>query len=115
MLIYKILLSAEWAEFEASGTFDGSPFDRSSGFVHCSSRAQVADVARRLFAEDQEFVVVALDARPLGRAVRWEQSPDGGSYPHVYAQLPRAAVVAVHRVPRASLVDDIVPREAPTT
>jgi hypothetical protein len=28
MLIYKILLPAEWAEFETAGRFDGSPFDR---------------------------------------------------------------------------------------
>jgi uncharacterized protein (DUF952 family) len=42
VLIYKILLPAEWAKFEAAGRFDGSRFDRSSGFVHCSSREQVS-------------------------------------------------------------------------
>ncbi|WP_422753994.1 DUF952 domain-containing protein [Micromonospora sp. WMMD708] len=106
MLIYKILLPAEWAEFESAGRFDGSPFDHSSGFIHCSSREQVGATALRFFAQEPALVVVALDAGLLGAAVRWEDTPDGGSFPHVYSALPRDAVVAVHHVAGASSVDD---------
>ncbi|WKU03206.1 DUF952 domain-containing protein [Micromonospora sp. HUAS LYJ1] len=109
MLIYKILLPAEWSEFEADGAFGGSPFDRSSGFVHCSSRAQVAATAVRFFAAEPALVVVALDTRRLGAAVRWEDSPDGGSFPHVYSALPLDAVVGVHPVAGASAVDAALP------
>ncbi|MFV2102344.1 DUF952 domain-containing protein [Micromonospora sp. LOL_024] len=49
VLIYKILLPGEWAEFQAAGRFDGSPFDRESGFIHCSSRAQLPGTAARVF------------------------------------------------------------------
>jgi uncharacterized protein (DUF952 family) len=107
--IYKILLPSEWADFERRGRFDGSPFDRQSGFVHCSSRAQVGATARRVFPEEPELVVVALDTGLLGDAVRWEAAPDGGTFPHVYAPLPRAAVVAVHRLAGASMVDTVLP------
>ncbi|MEU1752158.1 DUF952 domain-containing protein [Micromonospora matsumotoense] len=108
MLIYKILLPAEWAEFEAAGRFDGSPFDHSSGFIHCSSREQVGATALRFFAQEPELVVAALDAQLLGAAVRWEDSPDGGSFPHVYSALPLAVVVAAHRVTGASSVDGVL-------
>lgn len=92
MLIYKILLPDEWSQFEAAGRFDGSPFDASSGFVHCSSGEQVPATAVRYFADAGELVVVALDTAKLGETVRWENS-----FPHVYGPLPAAAVVEIRR------------------
>ncbi len=109
VLIYKILLPTQWAEFEATGRFDGSPFDRSSGFVHCSSREQVGGTAMRVFEQEPALVVIALDTQILGKSVRWEQASHGGLYPHVYAPLPLSAVVAVHQVAGASSVDDVLP------
>ena len=109
MLIYKILLPAEWAEFDATGRFDGSPFDHSSGFVHCSSREQVGRTAMRVFERESALVVVALDTAVLGESVRWEEAPSGEPFPHVYATLPRSAVVAVYRAAEASAVDEVLP------
>jgi uncharacterized protein (DUF952 family) len=109
VLIYKILLPTQWTEFEATGRFDGSPFDRSSGFIHCSSREQVGDTAMRVFEQEPALVVVALDTETLGESVRWEPAPHGGLYPHVYAAVPRRAVVAVHRIAGASSVDAELP------
>ncbi|HEX8934522.1 MAG TPA: DUF952 domain-containing protein [Pseudonocardiaceae bacterium] len=109
MLIYKILLPTEWAEFETTGHFNGSPFDRSSGFIHCSSRQQVGGTAMRVFAHEPELAVVALDTQMLGDSVRWEEAPSGGLFPHVYAALPLSAVVVVHRIAGASLVNEVLP------
>jgi uncharacterized protein (DUF952 family) len=109
VLIYKILLPTEWAEFETTGRFDGSPFDRNSGFIHCSSREQVGGTATRMFAQEPALVVVALDTQMLGESVRWEEGPDSGLFPHVYAALPLSALVAIHRIARASSVDDVLP------
>lgn len=106
MLIYKILLPAEWAAFEAAGRFDGSPFDHESGFIHCSSREQVGPTALRVFPDEPELVIAAIDAEALGESVRWEESADGGLFPHVYAPVPRAAVTAVYEVAGAAGVDE---------
>ena len=103
MLIYKILLPAEWAEFETTGSFAGSPFDHSSGFIHCSGRDQVGATATRVFAGEPALVIVALDTDLL-TDVRWEDA-DLGAFPHVYTPLPSSAVVAVHHVPGAAAVD----------
>lgn len=110
VLIYKILLPAEWAAFEAAGRFDGSPIDLRDGFVHLSSRDQVAGTALRYFGAAPELVVLAVDAQMLGAWLRWEVSAHGGPYPHLYAPLPRAAVAAVHRIAGAASVDEVVPR-----
>ncbi|MEV2238217.1 DUF952 domain-containing protein [Micromonospora sp. NPDC049891] len=109
MLIYKILLPGEWADFQAAGRFDGSPFDRNSGFIHCSSRSQLPATAARVFGDQPRLVVVALDTSLLGGALRWEDAPNGGPFPHVYAALPATAVVGVYPVDGATRVDDEVP------
>ncbi len=111
MLIYKILLPNEWAEFQAAGRFDGSLFDRDSGFIHCSSRAQVPGTAARVFGEQPLLVVVTLDASMLGDVLRWEEAPSGGSYPHVYAALPAEAVSGVYHIAGAARVDEELPTE----
>jgi uncharacterized protein (DUF952 family)/GNAT superfamily N-acetyltransferase len=109
VLIYKILLPDEWAAFEAAGSFDGSPFDHESGFIHCSSRAQVADTATRVFADEPALVVAAVDTTSLGDSVRWEDA-SSGRFPHIYGSLPLSAVSAVYKVARAPAIDEALPR-----
>jgi uncharacterized protein (DUF952 family) len=109
--IYKILLPSEWTEFDGRGEFDGSPFDHASGFIHCSSRAQVGATALRVFPLEPALVVVALDTGPLGKALRWEPAPGGGTFPHVYVPIRREAVGAVYHIAGAALVDALLPAE----
>lgn len=110
MLIYKILRPHEWADFDSSGSFVGSPDDTRDGFVHFSSRAQVADTARRIFGDEPELVIVAVDADALGDTLRWEKG-GSGTFPHVYAAIARESVVAVHRVHGADQIDVAIPDE----
>jgi len=106
VLIYKILLPAEWEQLEAGGSYDGTPFDHESGFIHCSSGAQVAETAKRVFGGEPELVVVAVDPDKLGETVRWEQAPDRGElFPHIYGPLPMSAVTSVVRVAGAEAID----------
>jgi uncharacterized protein (DUF952 family) len=110
MVVYKILLPEEWDAFEAAGQFDGSAFDRDSGFIHLSSRDQVAETARRVFSDQPVLVVVAIDESLVDGSLRWETASDRGRFPHVYGTLPRTAVVATFVVAGASNVEDALPR-----
>jgi uncharacterized protein (DUF952 family) len=110
VLIYKILLPAEWAALEATGSFNGSPFDHDSGFIHCSTREQVGRTALRVFGQEPALVVAAVDATVLGDSVRWEDAPSGGTFPHIYASLPLNAVAAVYQVAGAAAVDEALPK-----
>ncbi|MCC7078623.1 MAG: DUF952 domain-containing protein [Acidimicrobiia bacterium] len=109
VVVYKILLPGEWAEFQANGAFRGSELDRADGFVHCSSREQVAATARRVFPAEAGLVIVALDAAVLGEALLWEPAADGTPFPHVHAPLSLDAVVAVHHVAGSADVDAHLP------
>lgn len=80
----------------------------SAGFVHCSYDHQVEDVAKALFADAPDgLVVLVLDPEVLrssGLTIRDEAGADtdGEAFPHVYGPIPMDAVVAVRP---ASFVD----------
>jgi len=113
MWIYKLLRPAEWAEFSTAGHFDGTPFDHESGFIHCSSRAQVQTTAERVFGTSTPLVVVAVDADALGDSVKWEMAPSRGEeFPHIYGTLPLTAVVGAYEVDDAAAIDDVLGADA---
>lgn len=111
MLVYKILLPDQWADFEAQGQFDGSADDFRDGFIHLSARNQIAATAGRFFADAPALVVVAFDAESLGDQLRWEAATLGELFPHSYVPLPRAQIVAVHHVAGSAQIDRTVSPE----
>lgn len=110
MLIYKILVPAEFAELEAAGRFEGSPLDVKDGYIHLSTRDQVPRTATRFFADDPELVILAVETTPLQEWLRWEMSGVGGPFPHLYTALPRTAVSAVHHIPGHAKIAELLPR-----
>lgn len=108
MHLFKILLPAEWEQFEADGRLDGSPFDHASGYIHLSTREQVVGTAGRRFGDAGPLAVVAVDADAFGEQMRWEMMPNGGPYPHLYGSLPIDTVIAVYHVAGAAAVEAAV-------
>jgi uncharacterized protein (DUF952 family) len=93
--IYKVLRSAEWAQAQASGVFAGSPDDVRDGFIHFSTAGQLKGTLERHFAGEENLVVLQVEAAALGEALRWEPSLGGTLFPHLYSELPIAAVQRV--------------------
>ena len=98
-LIYKILPLALWREAQASGHFTGAPVDVADGFIHFSTAGQMRETAARHFAGQQGLVLLAVDAAQLGTALKWEVSRGGALFPHLYGDLPVAAIVSAHPLP----------------
>lgn len=87
-----------WAAARRTGEVRPASLD-GEGFVHCSTRDQLAGTLARHFPGDGPLVGLVLDPARLGGAeLRWEESRPGESYPHVYGPLPVAAVTAVERL-----------------
>ena len=95
---FKILTAAEWADFQAEGRFEGSPVDRTDGFIHLSAADQVEGTLERHFAGQTGLVLAEVDLGALGEAVRWEESRGGALFPHVYGALPLSAVAGTKPV-----------------
>lgn len=87
MLIYKIFRAPEWADLQAKGTTRGAPVDLADGYIHFSTAAQAPETVARHFSGARDLVLVAVEAEPLGAALRWEVSRGGAEFPHLYRAL----------------------------
>jgi uncharacterized protein (DUF952 family) len=90
-VVYKICSAAEWTGAVRAGHWSGSADDRRDGYVHLSTRAQLAATAARHFRNREDLVVVAFDTVRLASDLRWEPSRGGALFPHLYGPLPAAA------------------------
>jgi uncharacterized protein (DUF952 family) len=97
--VYKIVPAHLWREAEREGVFIGAPIDHLDGFIHFSTRAQVAETAARHFAGQHDLLLAAIDAERLGGALKWEPSRGGALFPHLYGSLPMRAVRWVKPLP----------------
>ena len=91
-LIYKIMTAAQWEAARSAGRFAGAPVDRADGFIHFSAADQVRETAARHFGGQDDLHLVAVDPALLGAALRWETSRGGALFPHLFGDLPMAAV-----------------------
>jgi uncharacterized protein (DUF952 family) len=90
-LIFKIVPRAEW-EAE-SGDYHGSAHDRADGFLHFSTASQLAETLRRYYAGRDDLMLVAVDPKALGTALKWEYSASRDEdFPHLYAPLSPDAI-----------------------
>jgi uncharacterized protein (DUF952 family) len=90
--IYKICTRSEWRAAEHDGRYGGSDLDRRDGFIHFSTAAQAGETAAKHFAGQVDLMLVAVDAGALGPSLKWERSRGGDLFPHLYGELPLAAV-----------------------
>ncbi len=97
--IFKICEEAAWREACGRGHYAGSADDARDGFIHLSTRAQLAATAAKHFAGRSGLVLVAVDPAGLGEALRWEPSRGGALFPHLYGPLPMASVLGVEPLP----------------
>lgn len=90
-LLFHIIGSREWDAARDRGTV--RPAQDAAPFVHCSTAAQVADVANWWFRGRDDLVLLALDAERIDAAITYEVSALGRRFPHVDGFVPLNAVV----------------------
>ncbi|RDC73692.1 DUF952 domain-containing protein [Rhodovulum sp. 12E13] len=93
MLIFKIFRRCEWDALREAGRTRGAPIDVADGYIHFSTREQVAETAAKHFAGESDLVLVAVEADRLGDPLKWEPSRGGALFPHLYRDLRMADVV----------------------
>ncbi|MBC2666432.1 DUF952 domain-containing protein [Novosphingobium flavum] len=92
---YKVLTADQHEELTARGSFAGAPVDLADGYIHLSTAEQLAETVRKHFAGQDDLWIAAFDLTALGDAVVWEPSRGGQLFPHIYAELPLAAAIAI--------------------
>ena len=102
MLIYKIFHKREWAVLTNSGVTKGAPIDLADGFVHFSTAAQAAETAAKHFAQEDDLMLLALEADLLGPDLKWEPSRGGALFPHLYRALTLDDIVWSKPLPKVN-------------
>lgn len=90
--IYKVLGADAWAQARADGRFAGSPDDLRDGYIHFSTRDQLAATLAKYFAGRSDLILAAVEPSRLSDALRWEPARGGALFPHLYAPLAVADV-----------------------
>jgi len=91
-LIYKICRRAEYDEAKASGVFVGSPDDKRDGFIHFSTKEQVAGTLAKHFSGETDLHLLRVSTDALGPELTWEVSRGGDKFPHLYKELDMSKV-----------------------
>lgn len=97
--IYHVTTWEAWRSAERAGRYEGSADDRRDGFIHFSSRSQLAESVARHRAGQSGLVLLTVDPAALGAALRWEPSRGGALFPHLYDALPTVAVQRADDLP----------------
>jgi uncharacterized protein (DUF952 family) len=100
MQVFKILDTNEWKAAQEAGVYSGSAADKTDGFIHLSTSAQLATTLTKHFAKADNLTLVAVDTDALSSALKWEPSSNGDSYPHLYGDLDLAAVLWSTAIPK---------------
>ena len=88
--IFHIASAAAWAR--PGGAYTADTLE-SEGFIHCSTAAQVLEVAHARFRGRRDLVLLCIDPTRVAAEIRYENL-DGGDelFPHIYGPLDREAV-----------------------
>lgn len=91
---YKVFTGEQMTVLETQGVFLGAPVDLADGYIHLSTAAQLRATVDKHFFGQSSLHLASVDLAALGDAVKWEPSRGGDMFPHIYAALPLAAVIA---------------------
>jgi uncharacterized protein (DUF952 family) len=106
-LILHIIARAEWERALLVDGYYRAPSLETEGFIHCSTPAQVANVANAFYKDAIDLVLLCIDPNRVESEVRFEppapvdgapadmEIEDGALFPHIYGPLNGDAVLLV--------------------
>lgn len=85
--IYKIFTKDQWQDFNANGSFQGSPLDIKDGFIHLSKQDQVQKTINKFFKNITGLIIAEFNTNTYNNTLKWEASSSGEFFPHIYEPL----------------------------
>jgi uncharacterized protein (DUF952 family) len=94
-IAYKIISATELEQMKSAGVFHGSAVDVADGYIHLSTKDQLAETLAKHFSGKTGLVILAVDLSRVTAEIRWEPSRGGQLFPHIYGPLSMDAVRAI--------------------
>ena len=97
--VYKICSEQDWQDAKAAGALTLMGDDKRDGFIHLSTGDQVKGTLEKHFAGRTGLLVLTVDVARLPEGtLKWEISRGDALFPHLYGDLPVAAVISAEPV-----------------
>jgi uncharacterized protein (DUF952 family) len=94
-IIFHITKRDSWESAQAAGSYQAEMFPI-DGFIHCSTDAQVVQVADARFRGQTGLVLLCIDTTKVAAEIRYENLEGGQQlFPHIYGKINNDAVVQV--------------------
>jgi uncharacterized protein (DUF952 family) len=113
-MIFKIAEREAWQAACRDGHYRGSADDLRDGFIHFSAADQVRGTAAKYFKGIADLVLIAVDERRLGCALKWEPARGGALFPHLYSVLPASHALWVKPLALDGRGVPIIPEDVAT-
>jgi uncharacterized protein (DUF952 family) len=97
-MILHICSSDSWKAALNSGSYIGDTL-LSEGFIHCSAKDQVIEVADYIFRGRAGLLLLLIDEAKVKEEIKYEDAGNGNLYPHIYGHLNLDAVIGVVEFP----------------
>ena len=65
------------------------------GFIHCSTKEQIAEVLKRYYANQKELMLLHINPVLLIAELKYEIATQGDLFPHVYGAINRDAIIKI--------------------
>ncbi len=95
--IYHIVTAAAWSPFKGKSNYFADSL-AIEGFIHCSTKAQVAGVLERYYVGQSNLLLLKINPKKLTSELRYEAATDNELFPHVYGVINFEAIEAVEKI-----------------
>lgn len=94
-IIFHIAEREAWNQSKSNQSYRPEMF-LVEGFIHCSTPAQVLQVANTRFSGRTDLLLLSIETDRVGAEVRYENLEGGEQlFPHIYGELAHDAVIRV--------------------
>ena len=93
--IYRIAEADDWARAQAEGAYHGAALDQRDGFLHLSTREQVAETLALHYEGREGLILLTVSVAAVEPDLRWEPSRGGALFPHLFRSLSIEDVTGV--------------------
>jgi uncharacterized protein (DUF952 family) len=96
-LIYHITTLAWWNKQSKSNSYRSETLQE-EGFIHCSTKEQVASVLERYYADQKQLLLLHINPTLLKTELKFEKSTNDELFPHVFGEINKEAIVKIGEI-----------------
>ena len=97
-MIYHVINKTSWQEALQQGFYE-APSLATEGFIHLSTKDQVAGVLQRYYQNQTDLLLLQVDESKLTAELKYEIAPSVNElFPHLFGRLNLDAVTAVTEI-----------------